>query len=80
MGKAAGANQEFCGPMAKQQRMFVLTVVAVCCGVAPASWQPLARSGAGIMAAALGLIVAGCVVTIIRRLLRIARQLEQPRQ
>src|SRR5439155_6616796 len=25
MGKAAGARNEFCGPMAKQQRMFVIT-------------------------------------------------------
>ena len=30
-GKVAGAHQEFCGPMAKQQRMFVLTAAAVYC-------------------------------------------------
>ena len=80
MGKAAGAKQEFCGPMAKQQRMFVLTLIAIYCGLAPSSWQPLARSGAGIMAAALGLIIVGSGVTVIRRLKRIARQLEQPRE
>src|SRR5207245_4613587 len=35
MGKAAGANQEFGGPMAKQQRMFIVTVIAVYCAVVP---------------------------------------------
>ena len=43
MGKAAGGGavkQEFCGPMAKQQRMFIVTVTALYCGLAPAAWQP----------------------------------------
>ena len=37
MGKVAGAGQEFCGPMAKPQRMFVATVVALYCGLTPES-------------------------------------------
>jgi phosphatidylglycerophosphate synthase len=39
-GKVAGAPQDFCGPMAKQQRMFVLTVVALYYALAPLAWQP----------------------------------------
>ena len=33
LGKAAGAPSEFCGPMAKQQRMFLVTIVAVAAAV-----------------------------------------------
>ena len=72
MGKAAGAHQEFCGPMAKQQRMFLITVAAVYCGVAPSAWQPTSRWG-GVLAAALGIIILGSIVTAIRRLVRIGR-------
>jgi phosphatidylglycerophosphate synthase len=78
-GKVAGAPQEFCGPMAKPQRMFVLTVAAVYCGLAPKAWQP-ALAGpppAGIMAAALLLVVLGCVVTAARRLYRVGLALRK---
>jgi phosphatidylglycerophosphate synthase len=76
-GKVAGAHQEFCGPMAKQQRMFVITIGALYAALAPASWQP-GMSATGVrstMALALGLIVAGGLVTVFRRLRRIARAL-----
>jgi phosphatidylglycerophosphate synthase len=77
MGKAAGANHEFCGPMAKQQRMFTVTAVAVYCGLAPLDWQPAwaAWPGRGLMAAALALILLGSLVTVVRRLRRIAATL-----
>jgi phosphatidylglycerophosphate synthase len=84
MGKAAGANQEFGGPMAKQQRMFIVTVIAVYCAVVPDNWHPvwtLSPSpgepglGPGLMAAALVLIILGGIVTVIRRLFRIAATL-----
>jgi phosphatidylglycerophosphate synthase len=78
MGKVAGAGQEFCGPMAKPQRMFVATVVSLYCGLAPADWQPrweLSPSPVGLPAAASLLIIVGGVVTSIRRLGRIARTL-----
>jgi phosphatidylglycerophosphate synthase len=93
MGKAAGANQEFCGPMAKQQRMFVVTVIAVYCAVVPENWHPVwtlspapppspsptggegMGGGWGLMAAALVLIILGGIVTVIRRLFRIAATL-----
>ena len=76
IGKAAGGPQEFCGPMAKQQRMFLLTVISVYCGLAPTAWQPFwRRPGYGIMSAALLLIVLGGLVTAARRLVRISSSL-----
>jgi phosphatidylglycerophosphate synthase len=77
MGKAAGARNEFCGPMAKQQRMFTVTVVAVYCGLAPADWQPHDDAGRGIMAVGLLAIVVLGLVTALRRLWRIAGYLKE---
>jgi phosphatidylglycerophosphate synthase len=76
-GKVAGARQEFCGPMAKPQRMFVMTVAALYCALAPATWQPTWAElhSAGVVAAALAVVVVGGVVTAVRRLLRVARAL-----
>ena len=78
VGKAGGAKQEFCGPMAKQHRMALMTVVAVYCAVAPQSWQPLwtlSEVPLGIPAVALAVITLGSLLTAVRRLLRIAAQL-----
>jgi len=76
-GKAAGARHEFCGPMAKPHRMFLVAAVALFMAIAPASWHHLGRGpGAwGIPALALLVISAGCVVTSVRRLSRIAHTL-----
>src|SRR3982750_187775 len=40
-GKVAGAHQEFCGPMAKQQRMAAVTIASVLCAFVPmaAAWR-----------------------------------------
>ncbi len=78
MGKAAGAASEFCGPMAKQQRMFTITVLAIYAGLAPVHLQPTDAAGHGLMAAGLLLIIVLGMATAIRRLLRIAAQLRQP--
>jgi phosphatidylglycerophosphate synthase len=69
MGKVAGAHQEFCGPMAKPQRMATVTVVALLCMALPAAmdWR--------LPAAALVLIIAGGLLTALRRLSRIAAAL-----
>jgi phosphatidylglycerophosphate synthase len=72
-GKAAGAPQEYCGPMAKQHRMAVLTAVALFCGLAPASWQP----EWGLPAAGLLVIAVGGLVTVARRLTRTAAYLRK---
>jgi phosphatidylglycerophosphate synthase len=78
MGKAAGTPQEFCGPMAKQQRMALLTAVALYCGLTPLAWQPHWRDTPwGLPAAALLVIIAGGLLTILRRLNRIAANLRK---
>jgi phosphatidylglycerophosphate synthase len=69
-GKVAGAHQEFCGPMAKQQRMAV--VVLACPAAALFADLP-------VMSVALGLIVVGEVVTVVRRLARIGAALRRGR-
>jgi len=73
-GKAAGALNDFSGPMAKPHRMFVMTVLAVWAAVMPRAWQPV-LDGLELPSLALLLVIVGCVVTAIRRLLRIARSL-----
>jgi phosphatidylglycerophosphate synthase len=80
-GKAAGAPQEFCGPMAKPQRMFVMTVAALFAGLAPSSFQSFwpEISWAGPVALALFLVIVGGVWTAGRRLARIAASLRGTR-
>jgi phosphatidylglycerophosphate synthase len=70
-GKVAGAHQEFCGPMAKQQRMATVTIAAIACAVIPGAndWQ--------IPMFALWLIIFGSIITIIRRLQRITTMLRR---
>ena len=76
-GKIAGEPNEFCGPMAKQHRMFVVTLICLYSAVTPRSWQVITASDSEIGLVALGLvvIVIGCVITVMRRLGRIARAL-----
>jgi len=76
-GKIAGAPNEFCGPMAKQHRMLVITLVCVYAAITPRSWQLITFNNLQIGVITLGLvvIVVGCVITVIRRLGRIARAL-----
>ena len=71
LGGALGLGQDFRGPMAKQQRMFVLTLGALA-GVVDAAtpWPPGAP-----LAGALALIVAGAALTCVRRLSGIAAAL-----
>jgi phosphatidylglycerophosphate synthase len=77
-GKIAGAPNEFCGPMAKQHRMFVITLIGLYSAVTPRSWQIITfnDSQIGLMSLGLAVIVAGCVITVIRRVSRIARALK----
>jgi hypothetical protein len=62
--------------MAKQQRMATVTAACAACAVLPAAWRP-EWAGLGVMSAALLLVVAGGVVTVVRRLRRIARALRE---
>ncbi len=71
LGASMGAGQQFIGPMAKQQRMAVMTATCVVGAFAPI-WPLLAS----MIPVALTLIVLGCVITIIRRCHRIAQEME----
>jgi phosphatidylglycerophosphate synthase len=76
LGKASAAGSDFSGPMAKQQRMFLVTALAVWTGLAPPSWQPEFR-GMNLSAMLLVVITAGAVLTALRRLCRIAATLHR---
>lgn len=71
LGVAAGASQQFCGPMAKPHRMATVTVAALVLAVV--FWM---RRSTPVMSYALELICVGCVVTIVRRTARIVAELE----
>ena len=72
LGGSLGATQRFLGPMAKQHRMFVLTVACLFAAVEHAAgWRPRA------IWAALLIIVLGSAVTTVRRLTQIARELQE---
>jgi phosphatidylglycerophosphate synthase len=77
-GKIAGASNEFCGPMAKQHRMLVITLICLYSAITPRSWQMITPDDSqfGLMTLGLAVIVAGCVITVIRRLNRIAHALK----
>ena len=77
-GKIAGAPNEFCGPMAKQHRMLVITLIGLYSAVTPSSWQAISfnSSKIGLMSLGLAVIIMGSIITVIRRLARIARVLK----
>jgi phosphatidylglycerophosphate synthase len=80
VGKSAGAGSDFRGPMAKQQRMFTMTVTCLYLALAPAGWQPRWRWGsseAGLPCLALLIIAIGTAYTCARRLRSIARTLRE---
>ncbi len=75
--KAAGGPQDFVGPMAKPHRMFLVTLTALYCGLAPAAWQPMLCDAYGLPAICLLVIALGSFCTFMRRLLRGARALRR---
>ena len=77
VGKGAGTPNEFCGPMAKQQRMFLVTMTCLFCAFTPAAWQRIdfGCCAMGVPSIILSLILAGALVTTVRRLLRIGAKL-----
>ena len=70
LGASMGAGQHFIGPMAKQQRMALMT--AAC---AIAACAPLAPKLAMVIPAVLTIVTAGCLVTVFRRCRRIAAEM-----
>lgn len=74
LGVAAGARAEFCGPMAKQQRMFIVTLVCLYEALSGAiGWRLFDQDPVPMLA--LAVITIGAVATTIRRLARIAANL-----
>ncbi len=71
LGVQAGASAYYCGPMAKTARMVV--VVVACVGLSGELLAGLPQRSAAV---GLGVIVAGCLVTIARRSVLIVRELE----
>ena len=71
VGKAAGAGSDFSGPMAKPHRMFVVTCLCVLMTIAPTLATHRAAQST------LWLIVAGCVLTLVRRTWRVTRTLRR---
>jgi phosphatidylglycerophosphate synthase len=71
LGGALGVTQHFIGPMAKQHRMFALTVFTLL-----AAAEALLAMPPRSMRIGLGVIVAGSIVTSFRRIRRIAAEVE----
>jgi phosphatidylglycerophosphate synthase len=71
LGASAGATQQFCGPMAKQHRMAVMTLA--CVTSAAFAWLNVEFP---LMLWAVALIAMGCFVTVFRRAFRIVQELE----
>ena len=76
-GKTAGAPMDFCGPMAKQHRMAVLTVAALVSAVT-SMIDFSGKPGLPVLTWALWVILIGSLITTVRRLWRIARFLQVP--
>ncbi|MBI3028241.1 MAG: CDP-alcohol phosphatidyltransferase family protein [Candidatus Rokubacteria bacterium] len=75
LGASLGTAQYFCGPMAKPQRMAATTLACLLSGVEIIrGWPPLA------MPVALGVIMAGSMMTVSRRIIAIATELEGDRR
>jgi len=71
VAKSIGAANDFCGPMAKPQRMALVTVVAMYLAFSPVSW----RLSFGEPRVVLIIVIVGGLATAWRRLVRAARQL-----
>jgi phosphatidylglycerophosphate synthase len=74
-GKTAGAAMVFCGSMAKQHRMAVLTIVCLGCTFRLPPAPDHSGQSLGIVTLGLWLIMAGSLITAVRRLAIIAAQL-----
>jgi phosphatidylglycerophosphate synthase len=71
LGGSTGASQQFCGPMDKSPRMVVMMAACVLTAVELAlGWTPRA------MILGLSVIIVGCIITVVRRTLRIVEELE----
>ncbi len=72
LGKNCGAPADYSGPMAKPQRMAVMSGAAIL-----ASVEPLIHKGHIVITIALWIITIGCIITALRRSQRIIIHLRQ---
>jgi phosphatidylglycerophosphate synthase len=87
LGKAEGAGNDFCGPMAKPHRMWTIIIACIAGAIAPGVWHVQSVSvldgkwsvHISAMWVALVVIILGSAVTCIRRVRRIARTLTSTR-
>ena len=75
LGGSLTGTQSFAGPMSKQHRMFILSLA--CFGAIVEQWISPDGKVERAMQVALTVIIGGAVITCIRRLLIIAKQLRQ---
>jgi phosphatidylglycerophosphate synthase len=71
LGGAMGLPQDFCGPMAKPHRMFVMTLA--CLG---AALEIIMDWPSHNLQIGLGVVVLGTLLTTVRRVIRMVRALE----
>jgi len=74
LGHATGLAVDFCGPMAKPQRMATVTLAAVLASIAT-----LWGYSALVMQIALWIVAVGAAATALRRSSRMVKQLNQPK-
>ena len=72
LGRGLGFAADFCGPMAKPQRMAALTVACVLTAIEPV----LGRSGLFLMLG-VSVIAVGAAITLARRIIRLASRLRE---
>lgn len=72
LGRASGAGTDFCGPMAKPQRMATITIAAVL-----TMFAPLWNGHNQILLLALWIIAIGALATVVRRSARLITALQK---
>jgi len=72
LGVANNLPADFSGPMAKQHRMFVLTIGAIL-----AVFDPLWNEGSSVLLIALWIVAIGSVITGVRRLHRLLQAMNR---
>jgi phosphatidylglycerophosphate synthase len=72
LGRGLGQPADFSGPMAKQQRMAVLTAFCVI-----SVFEPLWRGDGLVLLCGLVMIAAGTLVTVVKRTGNLARGLRE---
>ncbi len=65
-GRACGASADYCGPMAKQHRMAVMTLAAIL-----AAFEQLWHANGFVLVMGLWIVAIGSAITVLRRAIRL---------